>query len=42
MREALQRFIKEKNKLLFPPKEKGNIMLDEELRKRLKALGYIK
>ncbi|MFB0519449.1 MAG: sulfatase [Acidobacteriota bacterium] len=42
MREALQRFTEQKKKLLFPPKDEGNIILDEELRKKLKALGYIK
>ncbi|MFB0518110.1 MAG: sulfatase [Acidobacteriota bacterium] len=41
MREALQRFIEKKNKLLFPPMEKENILLDEELKRRLEALGYI-
>ncbi|MDH5715084.1 MAG: sulfatase [Candidatus Aminicenantes bacterium] len=42
LREALQRFIEKKKGLLFPPKEEENIMLDEDLKRRLKALGYLK
>ena len=42
MREALQRFIEQNKGLLFPPNVKENIMMDEELVKRLKALGYLK
>ncbi|NVM56469.1 MAG: hypothetical protein HWN66_22415, partial [Candidatus Helarchaeota archaeon] len=42
MREELQRFTEQKNKLLFPPTEKENIIMDEELKRRLKALGYLK
>ncbi|MFB0517887.1 MAG: sulfatase [Acidobacteriota bacterium] len=42
MRQTLQRFIEEKKGLLFPPKGNGVLMLDEDLKRRLKALGYLK